>query len=110
MNDNVRPLHANRDYGSQPQQRQYTPRPNDKGEFKAKGHDKQLQDAQYGDATVEVESISGTFYSGKLVRRDRYTVTLKSATGRERIIFKHAIECITVLRTGAEADLPKLAA
>lgn len=108
MNDNVRPLHANRDYSAQPQRQHAAPRPNEK--FQAKGHDKQLQDAQYGDATVEVETISGTFYSGKLVRRDRYTVTLKSATGRERIIFKHAIECITVLRTGADADLPKLAA
>lgn len=107
MNDNVRPLHANRDYSAQPQ-RQHTPRPNDKGPFQAKGHDKQLQDAQYSLSTLEIETIAGTFYSGKLVRRDRYTVTILSTTGVERIIFKHAIESIVVVR--AAAELPKLAA
>lgn len=70
--------------------------------FVAKGHDAQLQEAQYGKFTVTVTPISDPdlFYTGHITRRDKYTVTiLNPLTGIESIIYKHAIEAIQIDRT-----------
>ncbi|QFZ84644.1 hypothetical protein GFK26_18630 [Variovorax paradoxus] len=94
MNTNVRPLHANRDVSRE------FPRTQDsrdsKPKFEAKGHDKQLQTAQYDRSLVEIETMSGQMHTGTLTRRDRYTVTLRDR-GVERMYFKHAIESICIV-------------
>lgn len=69
--------------------------------FIAKGHDSQLQEAQFAKLTVVVQPISDpdTFYQGQIIRRDKYTVTiLNPLTGNESIIYKHAIESIQIKR------------
>lgn len=70
--------------------------------FVAKGHDAQLQAAQHDKSHVVVVTLQGDSYVGELVRRDKYTVTIRPATSvEEYIIYKHAIEsvCITKANT-----------
>lgn len=68
--------------------------------FVAKGHDRQLEDAQYGKFEVEVLSVTGdTPYLGKIVRRDKFTITIDDGTGSETLIYKHAIESIRFNRS-----------
>lgn len=69
--------------------------------FTAKGHDSQLQDAQYGCHPVEVLTLHGEdSLKGVISRRDKYTITLKLSggtdAGKELIIYKHAIESILI--------------
>jgi sRNA-binding regulator protein Hfq len=110
MIDSSRPLHLNRDVRHE-MPRPHQQRVNDgppKKPFEAKGHDKQLLDAERGGFLVEITSQSGNLYSGRIVRRDRYTVTLlrvvESDLGRqqhERMVYKHAIEMIEIHKTPA---------
>lgn len=71
-----------------------------KKKFVAKGHDAQLQDAQYGKNTVIITTMSGEFVIGNVVRRDKFTVTIRitkgTDVGSELIVFKHAIESILI--------------
>lgn len=68
--------------------------------FEAKGHDVQLQDAQYGakECTVRLIGIDQPVI-GVICRRDRYTITLRSSSGDDTIYFKHAIESIFIERS-----------
>jgi sRNA-binding regulator protein Hfq len=74
-------------------------------QFVAKGHDSQLQSAQYDKSIVDVTALSGDVYSGTISRRDRYTVTLAMSgglhDGKEIILFKHAIESVMINKSQA---------
>jgi len=90
--DNVRPLHANRSpetfFGAQEGNGQ-------KKKFEAKGHDKQLENAQFGRKLVTIVTLDGATYSGTIIKRDRYTVTIQMEGEFEcRMFFKSAIEQI----------------
>lgn len=63
--------------------------------FIAKGHDSQLQDAQYSGAKTTLNLMSGISVTGKLLRRDKYTITLLHEKGEE-IFYKHAIEGVLI--------------
>lgn len=75
--------------------------------FSAKGHDGQLQEAQYAKLPVTVLTMRDVSYRGTIVRRDRYTITLKASGigtrtdcgNAEVILYKHAIESILIDRT-----------
>jgi len=71
--------------------------------FVAKGHDAQLQDAQYNNLPVEVVTLLESVIKGVIVRRDKYTVTLRLSAGtdagKDLMIYKHAIESILIERT-----------
>lgn len=57
----------------------------------AKGHDAVLKAAQDSGAICLVQPMNGDAYSGKVLNRDRYTVTLL-VEGRKRVVYKHAVE------------------
>lgn len=61
--------------------------------FKAKGHDAVLMRLQERGDKVEIRTINGDRYSGKVVARDRYTVSLDQG-GRRAVIFKSAISAL----------------
>lgn len=77
----------------------HTQNPTDapKKKFVATGHDRQLQDAQYGHNEVEVALTTGDFLVGRVIRRCRYTITIVTDSNEEFIIFKHAIATIKVV-------------
>lgn len=61
--------------------------------FVAKGHDAILKSIQDDGADIEVNMISdGTSITGKLLARDRYTITVLDKHGVCRTLYKHAIE------------------
>lgn len=70
--------------------------------FIAKGHDAQLQDAQYGKFEVRLALLSGDKCYGTVVKRDKFTITLRhnggEFDGQEEIFYKHAIESVLVFR------------
>lgn len=72
----------------------------EKKKFVAKGHDSQLQDAQYGKHPVEITTLAGEIIKGTVSRRDKFTITVLLAsgghTGKDLIIYKHAIESVLV--------------
>lgn len=115
MNTNVRPLHANRDVSRDPLS---LPRRDGligqtnhqaKSPFVAKGHDRQLKAAQDNGFEVEVDTMTEVRLKGRIVQRDRYTITLlEAATGDERIVFKHGIESMVI--RGRSPRAPALAA
>jgi sRNA-binding regulator protein Hfq len=70
--------------------------------FVAKGHDAQLQAAQHDKSHVVVNIMGSSepvSYSGQLVRRDKYTITIRVHNGDEYIIYKHAIESVLVTKS-----------
>lgn len=76
--------------------------------FVAKGHDSQLQDAQYGKFPVEVTTMGdGTVIHGLITRRDKFTITLRitrgTDEGKELIVYKHAIESVLINKAVAPA-------
>lgn len=75
-------------------------RPPAKAKFVAKGHDVQLQDAQYNNIPVKVELISDLpSIEGNVVRRDKYTITVREFDClNEVLIYKHAIATIVLKR------------
>lgn len=84
----------------------YVPRPYAPGEqprkFVAKGHDAQLQEAQYGKLETVLTVMSGTAFTGLVVRRDKFTITLRhtvgASIGQDEIFYKHAIEGVLINR------------
>lgn len=68
--------------------------------FVAKGHDSQLQQAQFSKALVEITTMGEVLIKGTISRRDKFTVTLRLNkgvdAGKELIIYKHAIESILI--------------
>lgn len=63
-----------------------------KKKFVAKGHDAQLQEAQFNNYEVEVALMSGGEpIIGRITKRDKYTITVAGL-----IIYKHAIETIGI--------------
>lgn len=98
---NVRPLHANRDVSRDPlslppQRTGQTNQSLTKSPFVAKGHDRQLKAAQDNGFDVEVDTMTELHLKGRIVQRDRYTITLAEPNGDERIIFKHGIESMVI--------------
>ena len=85
--NNVRPLHAARSYGET--------KPRDDKPFKAKGHDIQLNNAESKRLDIEVVTLRGSIARGRMVRRDRYTITVRVG-GQDRCFFKHALESFYV--------------
>jgi len=68
------------------------PSPSTKKPFVAKGHDAILKGMQDGGEQISVALISSDFpLIGKLVARDKFTITVLTTFGR-RTIYKHAIE------------------
>lgn len=59
-----------------------------------KGHDTVLGAIQNGGRSITVELISGEVVTGKLVGRDKYTVTVRPENTQNirKVIYKHAIE------------------
>lgn len=57
----------------------------------AKGHDAVLKGMQDVREMARVCLMSGDIHIGKVVNRDRYTITLE-IEGKKRVIYKHAIE------------------
>lgn len=78
----------------------------DKKKFVAKGHDSQLQDAQYNKHPVKLTMMSGAVMRGTIARRDKYTITLHHTAGedagKDEIFYKHAIEGVLVDRVVTE--------
>jgi sRNA-binding regulator protein Hfq len=72
--------------------------------FVAKGHDAQLMDAQNNVTPTTISLISGGSYEGIIVKRDKYTITLRHAeglgleAGQDEIFYKHAIEGVRIRR------------
>ena len=91
--------------------RQHTPRSSSahdnasaqqRNKFVAKGHDAQLQEAQYDKIVTVLTAMSGAVFTGTITKRDKYTVTLRhadgDAAGQEEIFYKHALEGIRITR------------
>lgn len=76
-----------------------------KKKFEAKGHDRQLEDAQYGKWPVCVETIDGDNYFGVISRRDKWTITVQletPASAGDPIVYKHAIKAVFIKRPEAK--------
>lgn len=66
--------------------------------FIAKGHDRQLGDVQSNRLNVVVLTIGGETHVGKIVYRDKYTITVDTGADQLQLIYKHAIESISLPR------------
>jgi len=82
-----------------------------KKKFEAKGHDRQLQEAQFGKNRVRITTVAGERFYGTITRRDKFTVTLLHEhkagvehSGLEEIFYKHAIEGVLVFLNDAQRD------
>jgi sRNA-binding regulator protein Hfq len=73
--------------------------------FVAKGHDAQLQDAQFSNREIRIMTISGVETVGKIIRRDKFTITMEVTmgedTGAHEIFYKHAIESVQIKKPTA---------
>lgn len=63
-----------------------------KTQYKAKGHDAVLQRLQEQGSEVEVRTNGGEVYVGKLVARDRFTMSVQLPAGKRAVIYKSAVE------------------
>lgn len=91
---NTRGAHAQRtSSGDQPEKKPY----------KAVGHDRQLQDAQYGGNLLTIRTLDCETVSGTIDRRDKYTITLRRVDGVCEIFYKHAIQSIEIKPVAAKA-------
>lgn len=85
---------------AQPQQRRTLTarpgwKPNASGArpFVAKGHDAILKRMQDNGGRISVTAMGdGARTAGKMIARDKFTITLKTDEGREITFYKHAIE------------------
>lgn len=66
---------------------------NTPGKFVAKGHDRQLDEMKKANQEVTV-IIAGDGLTGKIVTKDKWTITLDCGRGEHHLIYKHAIERI----------------
>lgn len=65
--------------------------------FVPKGHDAQLQDAQFNHREVSIRLMSGDEIIGVITKRDKWTVTvLEHEAKHSIIIYKHAIETVVI--------------
>jgi sRNA-binding regulator protein Hfq len=69
-----------------------------KPKFVAKGHDAILKNAQDAGSDIAIEFMSGNQILGKLVNRDKYTITVLVPSGDKMTVYKHAIEFFTVVK------------
>jgi sRNA-binding regulator protein Hfq len=82
-------------------------RDGEKKKFVAKGHDSQLQDAQFGKNKVRLSLLGGGTVRGTISRRDKFTITLRheqgdtEVSGLDEIFYKHAIEGVLVFPRAA---------
>lgn len=61
--------------------------------FVAKGHDAILKNTQDAGGTITITTIGdGSSVTGKLIARDKYTITVEIELGVRRTYYKHAIE------------------
>lgn len=61
--------------------------------FVAKGHDAILKGIQDEGGTIVITTLAdGGVIRGKLVARDKFTITVLRDNGRKTTIYKHAIE------------------
>jgi sRNA-binding regulator protein Hfq len=68
-----------------------------KGKFIAKGHDAILKSAQDAGDTIEIIAMSGDVIVGKLLNRDKFTVTiLEEDSGKKKTVYKHGIESFSI--------------
>ena len=67
-----------------------------KAKFVAKGHDAILKNAQDAGSNIEIVTMSGEVIIGKLLNRDKFTVTLMGDDGRKLTVYKHGIESFAV--------------
>lgn len=58
----------------------------------AKGHDAVLRALQNDGRKITVFTITGKTFTGKVVGRDKFTITVLDADGIRAVIYKHAIE------------------
>lgn len=69
--------------------------------FVAKGHDKDLLDAQNNRHATTI-FVAGEDFVGTIVRRDKFTITLRHETVDgdvvDEIFYKHAIERVRIVR------------
>jgi sRNA-binding regulator protein Hfq len=82
-----------------------SPRPAPK-KFVAKGHDRQLEEAQFNNLPVRVRVLDTEYpLSARIVRRDKFTVTFLALDGHselgvdegdELLTYKHAIATIVI--------------
>lgn len=59
---------------------------------KSNGHDVVLNAILKQERTIHVTLLSGETRSGRLVGKDKFTVTVRGDDGLRRVIYKHAIE------------------
>jgi sRNA-binding regulator protein Hfq len=69
---------------------------NAKPKFVAKGHDAILKGAQDAGEHIEIIAMSGDVISGKILNRDKFTVTILEDSGKRRTIYKHGIESFSI--------------
>ena len=69
-----------------------------KPKFVAKGHDAILKGAQDTGSQVRIVCISGVDIQGKMVNRDKYTITIEFVDGIRQTFYKHAIEFFQVIK------------
>lgn len=61
--------------------------------FVAKGHDAILKEVQDNEGYLTVTKAGdGSEITGKLLARDKYTITLLTDAGRRITLYKHAVE------------------
>lgn len=81
------------------------PSPAPKRPFVAKGHDAQLMEAQHDGLQTTIVTVSGGEYVGIIVKRDKFTITLRhdngahAEAGQDEIFYKHAIEGVRIRRS-----------
>lgn len=72
---------------------------NNAKKFIAKGHDAILKNAQDAGDMIKITAISGEIVIGKLVNRDKFTITvIEDATGDKATFYKHAIESFKIVK------------
>lgn len=59
---------------------------------KAKGHDVVLAAIQDKGRDINIQLLSGEKIVGKVVARDKFTISIEQAGGTTYVVYKHAIE------------------
>jgi RNA chaperone Hfq len=71
-----------------------------KPKYEGKGHDALLREFIAQQQPIEIFSLSGERYTGKVVTADKYTITVEASSGTRYTVYKHAIETFCAKRTG----------
>lgn len=67
-----------------------------KAKFVAKGHDAILKAGQDSGSNINIMTTGGLEIVGKLVNRDKFTITVEYHDGGRATVYKHAIESFTI--------------